>query len=91
RERSALARLAADGVDVRVGDNDEKLCIGGDRAWVGSANASYAADTRDWGFSTRMPAVVAGLEAAFARNWAASRSLEIAASTPVGSAQPAPG
>jgi len=46
-ERAHLARLAALGVDVRVGDPkhgdlNEKLAVAGNASWVGSANATYA-------------------------------------------------
>jgi phosphatidylserine/phosphatidylglycerophosphate/cardiolipin synthase-like enzyme len=84
REGKRLARLAALGVEVRVGDPqrgdlDEKLAVGGDDGWVGSANATDAHGSfgaqRDWGMATRTPAVVADLRAAFERNWRAARPL----------------
>jgi antitoxin (DNA-binding transcriptional repressor) of toxin-antitoxin stability system len=84
REAKRLARLAALGVDVRVGDPargdlDEKLAVGGGDAWVGSANATYArreyGAQRDWGMATGVPAVGDDLRAAFERNWAAARPL----------------
>lgn len=80
-ERAHLQHLAALGVAVRTGnprrgDLDEKLAAGSTAAWVGSANATYARGPagaqRDWGLSTREPAVRAGLRAAFERNWAAA-------------------
>jgi hypothetical protein len=83
-ERQHLSRLAALGVDVRVGDPrhgdlDEKLAVAGSDAWVGSANATYARDAfgeqRDWGIATREAAVTDGLRAAFERNWTAARPL----------------
>lgn len=81
-ERAHLARLASLGVQIRAGDPrhgdlDEKLAVGPDDAWVGSANATYARGAMgaqgDWGIATREPAVRAGLQAAFERNWAAAR------------------
>jgi phosphatidylserine/phosphatidylglycerophosphate/cardiolipin synthase-like enzyme len=81
-ERAHLARLAALGVDVRVGDPrhgdlDEKLAVAGADGWVGSANATYARGAngaqRDWGMATRDAAVVDGLRASFERNWQAAR------------------
>lgn len=84
RERALLARMAALGVDVRVGDPaagdlDEKMAVAGADAWLGSANATYAygADgaQRDWGMSLREPAMVDGARAAFERNWRAARPL----------------
>jgi hypothetical protein len=83
-ERAHLARLAALGVEVRVGngkrsDLDEKLAVAGDDAWVGSANATYAREAygaqRDWGMATRESAIVDGLRSAFERNWSVARPL----------------
>jgi hypothetical protein len=83
-ERAHLARLAALGVDVRVGDPlrgdlDEKLVVTAADAWVGSANATYARGPagaqRDWGLATRSRTVGDGLRAAFERNWSAARPL----------------
>jgi len=82
REQRALERLAAAGIEVRAVANDEKIALAGDRAWVGSANATYAngpaGEQVDWGLATRVPALVDGLRAAFERNWRAG--------TPVGGA-----
>lgn len=76
RERAELARLATEGVEIRLGHADQKLCVAGDRGWVGSANASYSpAPMLDWGFETGEPDVLAGLAAAFARDWTAARPL----------------
>jgi hypothetical protein len=84
REGRRLARLAALGVGVRVGDPrhgdlDETFAAGGAAVWVGSANATYARDAfgaqRDWGVVSREPAIAADLRAAFERNWAAARPL----------------
>jgi hypothetical protein len=81
-ERAHLARLAALGVEVRVGnplrgDLDEKLAVTAADAWVGSANATYARGAagaqRDWGLATRDRTVGDGLRAAFERNWSAAR------------------
>jgi len=83
-ERAHLARLAALGVEVRVGDPrrgdlDEKLAVAGNEAWVGSANATYARGAdgaqRDWGIATRAPAVVDGLRSAVERNWSNAHPL----------------
>jgi hypothetical protein len=88
-ESRRLARLAALGVEVRVGDPqrgdlDEKLAVAGGDAWVGSANATYARGSfgaqRDWGMATRVPAVIDDLRAAFERNWQAARPLADAVS-----------
>jgi hypothetical protein len=83
-ERAHLKRLAALGVEIRLGnprraDLDEKLAVGTHDAWVGSANATYARGPagaqRDWGLATRSAAVVDGLRAAFERNWSAALPL----------------
>jgi len=71
-ERASLDRLVSAGVEVRVAAEAEKLCIAGDRAWVGSANATYANPAEpvlDWGMRITAPAAVRALEAAFARSW----------------------
>ncbi len=80
RERAALAALARAGVAVRVGSarsgaGNEKLCVAGDAAWTGSANATYGQPAQcDWGVRTHDPALVGALRARFARNWAASHA-----------------
>ena len=46
----AARSLARDGVEVRLTHAAEKFAVAGDRAWVGSANATYGrADQLDWG------------------------------------------
>jgi phosphatidylserine/phosphatidylglycerophosphate/cardiolipin synthase-like enzyme len=76
RERAELARLATEGVEIRLGRADQKLCVVGDRGWVGSANASYSpVPMLDWGLQTGDGGVLAGLAASFARDWAAARPL----------------
>jgi hypothetical protein len=91
RERRLLASLAAAGVAVRTGDPggadvDEKLAAGASGAWAGSANATFAGGAagrqQDWGVRTRDPALVAGLRAAFERNWAAARPFTAAGTAP---------
>jgi hypothetical protein len=83
-EAARLRRLEAAGIAVRVGDRgprdlNEKLAIAAGTAWLGSANATWAGGAagaqRDWGLTTREPAVVDGLRAAFERNWSAARGL----------------
>ncbi len=74
-EDRALARLAAAGVEVRLGSSSEKFAIRGARVWVGSANATYAAPgATDWGLETRSPAVRAQLHVRFERTWAHARA-----------------
>ena len=83
-ERAHLQRLAALGVEVRLGnpkhgDLNEKLAVADGSAWVGSTNATYArgaaGEQRDWGLTTQERPVVDGLRAAFERNWSAARPL----------------
>jgi hypothetical protein len=72
REASALKRLAAAGVEIRVAPFDEKIAVAGTQAWVGSANAGvYPPDMIDWGMRTRLPALVDALQARFEENWTA--------------------
>ena len=74
RERALLRRLAAAGVEVRTTEANEKLCVAGDRGWVGSANATFdLVPTTDWGLATSDPALLAQLAATFAREWNVAR------------------
>ncbi len=74
RERALLRDLASRGVEVRVAPAAEKLCVAGERGWVGSANATYAGEPMtDWGLSLDDPAMLATLESTFERNWNAGR------------------
>jgi hypothetical protein len=77
-ERGCLRQLAALGVEIRAGDArrhdlNDKLAVAADRAWVGSANATYdggrLGEQADWGIAARDRGVVDGLRAAFAANW----------------------
>jgi phosphatidylserine/phosphatidylglycerophosphate/cardiolipin synthase-like enzyme len=77
RERTALARLVRDGVEVRTTDDTEKFAVCGSRAWIGSANTSPAfgnPDIIDWGACTRNRAVVETVAARLAARWERSRS-----------------
>ncbi len=75
RERAALAKLAAAGVEIEATANTEKLCVAGDEAWLGSANATFSpAPSLDWGLRSRDSAIVAGAARAFERNWAWGRA-----------------
>jgi len=70
RERSAVRQLARAGVHVRLGGAGEKLCVAGDRGWVGSANADVApAPMLDWGACTRDRALLGAFARSFARDW----------------------
>jgi hypothetical protein len=69
QERRAIAQLVDAGVSVRVGTTNEKLCVAGDRGWVGSANATFPEPMLDWGMDVRSASVLDALGTAFARNW----------------------
>jgi hypothetical protein len=74
RERSALRDLQAAGVAIRLGGGGEKLALAGERAWVGSANATGGMpETIDWGLETSAPGLVAALHDRFERDWSAGR------------------
>jgi hypothetical protein len=72
RERATLERLQRDGVDVRVCKDSEKFALAGDRAWVGSANASFDGgrdDMTDWGLATANRSVVSAARARLEARW----------------------
>lgn len=75
-ELRALDRLTADGVDVRVTPEGEKMAVGPDAAWVGSTNATRdwgsTAKQLDWGMITRGPAIVGALRTRFEETWRAA-------------------
>ena len=76
REAKALARLASDGVSVRVTRGTEKFALVGDRSWIGSANASAAfghPDMIDWGLCTGDRDVVAAARERVEARWAAAK------------------
>ena len=77
-ERRALAQLLDAGVTVRVGTTNEKLCVAGDRGWVGSANATFPEPILDWGMDVRSASVVDVLRTAFERNWDEARPVALA-------------
>lgn len=70
-ERAALGALKAAGVQIRLGDRDEKMAIDGSDAWFGSANAtSGVPDQVEWGMALRSTALAAALHARFEGEWA---------------------
>jgi len=78
RERRALASLAAAGVEIRTSAANEKLCVAGTDAWVGSANATFSpGPIIDWGLRSSDSALAAGLEARFQHNWAGGKGLRL--------------
>jgi hypothetical protein len=80
RERNLLDRLMCEGVRVRVCADSEKLAASGDRAWLGSANATspYGRGAMtDWGISTGDAAIVGAVRARLERQWATARPLHV--------------
>jgi hypothetical protein len=75
KNRAALAKLAADGVLVRVACDSEKFALVGARAWIGSANASatYPKGTVDWGVCTRGQTITAELRSRAQALWQRAR------------------
>ena len=72
KERAALATLAAEGVAVRTCENSEKFALTGDRAWVGSANATVAfgeSDMTDWGLCTDDATIVDAVRSRIEARW----------------------
>jgi hypothetical protein len=78
RERGVLERLAARGVYVRICDDSEKLAVAGHRAWLGSANATYADGKfamSDWGACTEDPTIVDTVRARLDSEWRSAKEL----------------
>ncbi len=77
RSQALLDELKNAGVDVRVGDFDEKMAVvDGTRAWTGSANATFGnSDQLDWGLRTDAPGVVRKLERHFDTYWELSQPI----------------
>ncbi len=73
-EGRALTHLLQAGVGVRLGVGCEKFALLGERVWIGSANATYAAPgARDWGLQTRSASVRAQLQHRFERTWSRAK------------------
>ena len=65
-----LTALRAAGVEIRCSKANEKFCVAGSSAWLGSANATEGAPwTIDWGMRTADPSAIAHLRAEFEANW----------------------
>lgn len=77
-ERSALDELVSEGVDVRVCSDSEKLAVAGNRAWLGSANATSPfgrGAMTDWGLQTNDATIVAAVRDRLETTWATARPL----------------
>ncbi|MGB8907291.1 MAG: hypothetical protein WCC84_00945 [Candidatus Cybelea sp.] len=81
RERAALEQLVRDGVRVRVCKDSAKLAVAGNRAWLGSANATYA-DGKwampDWGLCTDDAKIASTVRQRLEREWAVAREFKSA-------------
>ena len=74
RERAVLHGLAAAGVEIRTTRSTEKLCVAGERGWVGSANATFdAVPTTDWGLALRGGPMLGVVDTTFRSTWDAAR------------------
>ncbi|MDQ6930432.1 MAG: phospholipase D-like domain-containing protein [Candidatus Eremiobacteraeota bacterium] len=70
RARSALDKLSARGVTVRISQNDEKMAVTADEAWLGSANATGGVeDQLDWGLRISEPGIISALQSRFNASW----------------------
>ena len=79
RERRILENLVRDGVRVRVCRDSAKLAVAGDRAWLGSANATVTfgdADMPDWGCCTGNAAIVGAVRERLEAEWKTSREFK---------------
>ena len=78
KEAVSLAWIQRQGVDVRVCNDTEKFALAGNRAWLGSANATSAYgghDMTDWGVVTEDSAIVAAVHDRLETRWANAREL----------------
>lgn len=78
RERHILESLVRDGVRVRLCSDSQKLAVAGDRAWLGSANATVtygSADMTDWGLCTGNPEIVNAVRTRLESEWEAAHTL----------------
>ncbi|HVN70111.1 MAG TPA: hypothetical protein VMU38_10745 [Candidatus Binatia bacterium] len=78
RERAVLSSLARDGVRVRVCKDSEKLAACGDRAWLGSANATVAFgrwNMTDWGLCTDDATIARAVRDRLEDAWLRARNL----------------
>jgi phosphatidylserine/phosphatidylglycerophosphate/cardiolipin synthase-like enzyme len=79
RERRVLRNLVRDGVRVRVCEDSEKLAVAGDRAWLGSANATVVladSDMTDWGLCTGDTEIVAAVRNRIESTWQSAKEVK---------------
>ncbi|MBV9737263.1 MAG: hypothetical protein JO177_03745 [Candidatus Eremiobacteraeota bacterium] len=73
---AAARALVRDDVAVRITGSAEKFAVAGDRAWIGSANATYGRDDQiDWGITTTDRTLCPQLQARFNSTWRSARPL----------------
>ncbi len=80
REHRILEDLMRDGVRVRVCEDSSKLAVAGDRAWLGSANATVTFardDMTDWGLCTGSGEIVPAVRARLEAEWASASALKL--------------
>jgi phosphatidylserine/phosphatidylglycerophosphate/cardiolipin synthase-like enzyme len=81
RERHILEHLLSDGVRVRVTKDSSKLAAAGDRAWLGSANASVTfcdGDMSDWGVCTGNRRIVGAVRTRLEAQWRSAKEFRVA-------------
>lgn len=64
---------------MRVCLDSEKLAVAGDRAWLGSANATVAAgkwNAIDWGLRTADGRIASAVRSRLEAEWSAARDFE---------------
>jgi phosphatidylserine/phosphatidylglycerophosphate/cardiolipin synthase-like enzyme len=79
RERRILDDLLGDGVRVRVCQDSAKLGLAGNRAWLGSANATVTFagdDMTDWGLCTADPEIVSAVRNRLEVEWKTAKELK---------------
>jgi phosphatidylserine/phosphatidylglycerophosphate/cardiolipin synthase-like enzyme len=84
KERAALARVASEGVAVRVCENSEKFALAGRCAWIGSANATVAfgeTNLTDWGLCTDDATIVSAVRSRIEARWEAAKPFTASSQT----------
>lgn len=72
-----LLRQLPGSIDIRAGDANEKIAVGTDRAWFGSANATAGLPTQiDWGMVSTDPAIVAVMQSRCLADWKRASPLQ---------------
>lgn len=75
QEQDLIERLPHN-IDVRVGYANEKMAVGADRAWFGSANATAGLPEQvDWGMTSTDPTIVAGMQQRCLDDWERAQPL----------------